>query len=134
MRPSNQLFLQLQVYTEKASEFRSAIQSLFGFKVRFLENGQVRLNSTFSRSSRSTSLIFQSDSHDVGRMRLAGEAASDSSLANIPHLREYWLNSGGVRQSVPCFLAALQLELYESTTQAVRGAWSVPDAEGDEGE
>ncbi|CAO1618964.1 unnamed protein product [Sympodiomycopsis kandeliae] len=116
-----------QVYTQKATEFRSAIQSLFGFKVRFLESGQVRLNSTFSRSSKSTSLLFKSDSNNLGSMKLSGEAAQDNSLANIPHLRDYWLSGGNLRQSVPCFLAALQLELYESTTQAVRGAWSVPD-------
>lgn len=124
-----------QVYTSKSSEFRSAIQSLFGFKVRFLENGSVRLNSTFARStSRATSLVFASEGGDVGRMKLTGEAARDLSLANVPHLREYWLAGGGKggRESVPCFLAALQLELYESTTQAVRGAWAVPDAEEDE--
>lgn len=122
-----------QVYTSKASEFRSAIQSLFGFKVRFLENGAVRLNSTFARStSRATSLVFASEEGGVGRMKLTGEAAKDLSLANVPHLREYWLAEGGMRQSVPCFLAALQLELYESTTQAVRGAWAVPDADEEE--
>lgn len=121
-----------QVYTAKASEFREAIQSLFGFKVRFKENGAVQLNSTFARSSsRATSLVFRSEPGNVGRMTLAGEAANDTSLANVPHLREYWLGTG-MRQSVPCFLAALQLELYESTTQAVRSAWSVPDADGNE--
>lgn len=133
LKQKDKVLLRLkQVYTLKAGEFRSAIQSLFGFKVKFLENGQVKLNSTFARSSRATSLVFQSDQDDVGRMKLAGEAVNDSSLANIPHLREYWLGAGGMRRSVPCFLAALQLELYESTTQAVRGAWSVPDAEDEE--
>lgn len=121
-----------QVYTKKATEFREAVQSLFGFKVRFLENGQVRLKSTFARSSQATSLIFKSDDNDVGQMRLAGEATDESAgLADIAHLREYWLATG-MRQSVPCFLAALQLALYESTTQAVRGAWSVPDAAEEE--
>ncbi|CAO1628712.1 unnamed protein product [Parajaminaea phylloscopi] len=121
-----------QVYSAKASEFREAVQSLFGFKVRFKENGAVQLNSTFARSSsRATSLVFHSEPGNVGRMSLAGEAVNDTSLANVPHLREYWLGTG-MRQSVPCFLAALQLELYESTTQAVRGAWTVPDADEDE--
>ncbi|EPQ29692.1 uncharacterized protein PFL1_02912 [Pseudozyma flocculosa PF-1] len=110
-----------QVFSAKANEFREAIQSLFGYKVKFLENGKVKLTSTFSRSSsRGTSLVFKSDEGNVGEMKLQGEAVEVHGLANLESLREYWLS--GVRQSVPCFLAALNLELYESCTMAIRRA------------
>ncbi len=49
---------------------------------------------------------------------------------NLGGLKEYWLDPNGGRQSVPCFLAALNLELYESCTMAVRRAKF--DGEGEE--
>ncbi|WFD32847.1 [phosphatase 2A protein]-leucine-carboxy methyltransferase [Malassezia sp. CBS 17886] len=107
-----------QVFTAKANEFREAVQSLFGYKLRFLENGKVKLTSAYARGARVTTLVFRSDEGNIGQMKLQGEAMDG--LANVAHLREYWL-SDGVRHSVPCFLAALNLELYENTTQALRG-------------
>lgn len=109
-----------QVFSAKANEFREAIQSLFGYKVKFLENGKVKLTSTHNRSSNSTSLVFESEGGNVGRMKLMGEALKYPGLVDVAGLKEYWLAEGGVRQSVPCFLAALNLELYESCTMAVR--------------
>ncbi|KAN0059667.1 coiled-coil domain-containing protein mad1 [Thecaphora frezii] len=110
-----------QVFSAKANEFREAIQSLFGYKVKFLENGKVKVTSTFSRSSsRGTSLVFSSEEGNVGAMKLQGEAVEVNGLANLQSLRDYWLDPRGARQSVPCFLAALNLELYESCTMAIR--------------
>ena len=109
-----------QVFTAKANEFREAVQSLFGYKLRFLENGKVKLTSAYARGARVTTLVFASNEGNVGEMKLQGEAADG--LANVAHLRDYWL-SDGIRHSVPCFLAALNLELYENTTQAIRGAF-----------
>ncbi|GAC71443.1 mitotic checkpoint protein MAD1 [Moesziomyces antarcticus T-34] len=109
-----------QVFSAKANEFREAIQSLFGYRVKFLENGKVKLTSTFNRSSGSTSLVFESEDGNVGRMKLMGEAVKFPGMVNLPALREYWLDPNGIRQSVPCFLAALNLELYESCTMAAR--------------
>ena len=109
-----------QVFTAKANEFREAVQSLFGYKLRFLENGKVKLTSAYACGARSTTLVFRSDEGNVGQMKLQGEAMDG--LANVAHLRDYWL-SDGIRHSVPCFLAALNLELYENTTQAIRGAF-----------
>lgn len=109
-----------QVFTAKANEFREAVQSLFGYKLRFLENGKVKLTSTYARGARVTTLVFRSEQGNVGEMKLQGEAADG--LANVAHLRDYWL-SDGIRHSVPCFLAALNLELYENTTQAIRGTF-----------
>lgn len=109
-----------QVFSAKANEFREAMQSLFGYRVKFLENGKVKLTSTFNRSSGSTSLVFESEDGNVGRMKLMGEAVKFPGMVNLPALREYWLDPNGIRQSVPCFLAALNLELYESCTMAAR--------------
>ncbi|SNX86473.1 related to spindle assembly checkpoint protein [Melanopsichium pennsylvanicum] len=111
-----------QVFSAKANEFREAIQSLFGYKVKFLENGKVKLTSTFNRSANSTSLVFESEGGNVGRMRLMGEAVKFPGLVDLKALKEYWLDPNGIRQSVPCFLAALNLELYEGCTMAVRRA------------
>ncbi len=63
-----------QVFSAKANEFREAIQSLFGYKVKFMENGKVKLTSTHNRSSNSTSLIFESEQGNVGKVKLMGEA------------------------------------------------------------
>lgn len=115
-----------QVFTAKANEFREAVQSLFGYKVRFLENGKVKLTSAYARGARVTTLVFRSEEGNVGEMKLQGEA--NDGLANVAHLRDYWL-SDGVRHSVPCFLAALNLELYENTTQAIRGSFGTMEVE-----
>ena len=109
-----------QVFTAKANEFREAVQSLFGYKVRFLENGKVKLTSAYARGARVTTLVFRSEEGNVGEMKLQGEA--NEGMANVAHLRDYWL-SDGIRHSVPCFLAALNVELYENTTQAIRGSF-----------
>ncbi|WFD34275.1 [phosphatase 2A protein]-leucine-carboxy methyltransferase [Malassezia cuniculi] len=113
-----------QVFTAKANEFREAVQSLFGYKLRFLENGKVKITSAYARGARSTTLVFRSEEGNVGQMKLQGEAVDG--LANVAHLRDYWL-SDGIRHSVPCFLAALNLELYENTTQAIRGSFGGAD-------
>ncbi|CBQ69370.1 related to spindle assembly checkpoint protein [Sporisorium reilianum SRZ2] len=121
-----------QVFSAKANEFREAIQSLFGYKVKFLENGKVKLTSTFNRSTNSTSLVFESEGGNVGRMKLMGEAIKFPGLVNLTGLKEYWLDPNGIRQSVPCFLAALNLELYESCTMAVRRAKFDDEGEADD--
>ncbi|CDW96937.1 hypothetical protein [Sporisorium scitamineum] len=121
-----------QVFSAKANEFREAIQSLFGYKVKFLENGKVKLTSTFNRSTNSTSLVFESEGGNVGKMKLMGEAIKFPGLVNLAGLKEYWLDPNGIRQSVPCFLAALNLELYESCTMAVRRAKFDNEGEGDD--
>jgi mitotic spindle assembly checkpoint protein MAD1 len=121
-----------QVFSAKANEFREAIQSLFGYKVKFLENGKVKLTSTFNRGKNSTSLIFESEDGNVGKMNLMGEAIQFPGLVNLAGLKEYWLDPNGIRQSVPCFLAALNLELYESCTMAVRRSGVNVDDDQDE--
>ena len=91
-----------------------------------LSRGKVKLRSVYARTSKGTSLTFDAgDQEDIANMRLIGEARQGA--ANVANLKRYWLNAD--RCSVPCFLAALQLELYESTTQAVRVGWTEGDDE-----
>lgn len=60
-------------------------------------------------------------------MKLQGEANQEGS--KIEDLRRFWL--GSQRQSVPCFLAALNMELYDMTTQAGRAAYNGEDEDED---
>lgn len=76
------------------------------------------MKSVYARSSIGTTLVFRSDEGNVGSMQLLGEANQEG---KVEDLRRFWL--GNQRQSVPCFLAALNMELYDMTTQAGRAAY-----------
>ncbi|CAD6887959.1 unnamed protein product [Tilletia controversa] len=134
MQAKDKAMLRLkQVFTVKATEFREAVQSLFGYKIRFLENGKVKLSSVYALSSkgRGTNIIFQSNGNNKGQMRiLLGDDEEDGGpLKDLQWLKEYWL--GEERQNVPCFLAALSKELYEAVTRVEkRGAWRLESGEG----
>lgn len=117
-----------EAFGAKASEYVAAVKTLFGYDMHVVARGKVKLRSIYARTSKGTSLTFDSADDDVGSMRLVGEARAGA--ANVAHLKKYWLASTD-RSSVPCFLAALQLELYESTTQAARAGWA--DEEDDDG-
>lgn len=128
MRDRDKAFDRLkEVFGAKATEYVAAVKALFGYDMHVLSRGKVKLRSVYARTSKGTSLTFDAgDQDDIANMRLIGEARQGA--ANVANLKRYWLNAD--RCSVPCFLAALQLELYESTTQAARVGW----AEGDEEE
>ncbi|KAE8218862.1 hypothetical protein CF319_g7335 [Tilletia indica] len=122
-----------QVFTAKATEFREVVQSLFGYKIRFLENGKVKLSSVYALSSkgRGTNIIFQSNSNNTAQMQLllGDDEAEGGPLKDLQWLKEYWL--GEERHNVPCFLAALSKELYEAVTRVEkRGAWRLESGEG----
>ncbi|KAK0552129.1 coiled-coil domain-containing protein mad1 [Tilletia horrida] len=126
-----------QVFNKKATEFREVIQSLFGYKIRFLENGKVKLSSVYALSSkgRGTNIIFQSHANNTAQMQLLlgdGDVEGAGGLKDLQWLKEYWL--GEERHNVPCFLAALSKELYEAVTRVEkRSAWRMEIGE-DEGE
>ncbi|MCO5584984.1 hypothetical protein L7F22_038916 [Adiantum nelumboides] len=127
MRDRDKAFDRLkEVFGAKASEYVAAVKALFGYDMHVLSRGKVKLRSVYARTSKGTSLTFDAgDQDDIANMRLVGEARQGA--ANVANLKRYWLNAD--RCSVPCFLAALQLELYESTTQAVRVGWTEGDEE-----
>ncbi|KAK0566697.1 coiled-coil domain-containing protein mad1 [Tilletia horrida] len=127
-----------QVFTAKATEFREVVQSLFGYKIRFLENGKVKLSSVYALSSkgRGTNIIFQSNPDNTAQMQLLlGDDDEGSegggALKDLRWLKDYWL--GEERHNVPCFLAALSKELYEAVTRVEkRGTWRLESGEGEQ--
>lgn len=126
MRDRDKAFDRLkEVFGAKATEYVAAVKALFGYDMHVLSRGKVKLRSVYARTSKGTSLTFDAGEDDIANMRLIGEARQGA--ANVANLKRYWLNAD--RCSVPCFLAALQLELYESTTQAVRVGWTEGDEE-----
>lgn len=126
MRDRDKAFDRLkQAFGAKASEYVQAVKTLFGYDMHVLAKGKVKLRSVYARTSKGTSLTFDAADDETGSMRLVGEARQGA--ANVSNLKKYWLSQD--RNSVPCFLAALQLELYESTTQAVRVGWNGDDDE-----
>jgi len=94
-----------QVFKAKGTEYRETVEALFGFKVKWEQDGRVKLTSSFARSAKGTTLTFRSDRDDMGAMKIHGEAMQG--MANIENLRTYWLDGA---KSVPCFLAALNIE------------------------
>lgn len=116
-----------QVFNAKASEFREAVTCLFGWKLRFMESGKVKLTSSFSRSSSATTLVFKSQDGNVGDMRLTGEAINGG-LADVQGLSEKWLRQEAL-YSIPCFLAELNQQLFESCTRVARAYGYLDDEE-----
>lgn len=124
MKSRDKSFTRLkEVFATKATEYVAAVKALFGYDMHVVSKGKVKLRSVYARTAKGTSLTFDSgEGGDAGAMKLVGEARQGIAVGT---LQEYWL--GNDRFSVPCFLAALQLELYEGTTRAVRGTWEAED-------
>jgi mitotic spindle assembly checkpoint protein MAD1 len=120
MRNRDKAFDRLkEAFAAKAIEYVAAVKALFGYDMHVISKGKVKIRSVYARTSKGTSLTFDSgEDGNAGNMKLVGEARQGIAVGN---LQEYWL--GNDRFSVPCFLAALQLELYEGTTRAIRGTW-----------
>lgn len=124
MRNRDKAFDRLkEAFGAKATEYVTAVKALFGYDMHVVSKGKVKLRSVYARTSKGTSLTFDSgEDSNAGQMKLVGEARQGIAVGS---LQDYWLGSD--RFSVPCFLAALQLELYEGTTRALRGTWEADD-------
>ncbi|KAK9468696.1 spindle assembly checkpoint component Mad1 [Lipomyces arxii] len=98
------------IWSAKSMEFREAVYSLLGYKLDFLPNNKVRATSMFA-SCDEESFTFDPD---AGTMKLSG--AMDSIFAQeCSNLIKFWVQE---RREIPCFLSALNLELYDKTTKA----------------
>ncbi|TIA90797.1 hypothetical protein E3P99_01408 [Wallemia hederae] len=104
------------IFSDKAVEFREAIYSLLGYRVQFLPNGRVRLNSAFTKAE-SGGILFQSNEDDQGTMKV-----EDGSLDGVDDLLRFWVNE---RESIPCFMANLCLELWDASQRSERGRLAV---------
>lgn len=124
-----------EIWTAKSSEFREAVASLLGFKLDFLPNGRVRVTSMFHLSSAyrhgdgddpsnsrgagsmgdggENSIVFDGEN---GTMKISGGPNSLFAM-EIKHLIKFWVEE---RKDIPCFLAAMTLDLYDKTTRAAR--------------
>ncbi|KAK9446757.1 spindle assembly checkpoint component Mad1 [Limtongia smithiae] len=101
-----------EIWSAKSVEFREAVYSLLGYKLDFLPSSKVRATSMFA-SSDEESFIFDPT---AGTMKLSGR--TDSAFATeCANLVTFWVQE---RREIPCFLAALNLELYDKTTKAAR--------------
>ncbi|KAK9361626.1 spindle assembly checkpoint component Mad1 [Lipomyces starkeyi] len=101
-----------EIWSAKSMEFREAVYSLLGYKLDFLPNNKVRATSMFAASDEE-SFTFDPE---LGTMKLSGRA--DSPFAQeCSNLIQFWVQE---RREIPCFLAALNLELYDKTTKAAR--------------
>jgi mitotic spindle assembly checkpoint protein MAD1 len=124
-----------EIFGSKATEFREAVASILGFKIDFLPNGKARITSTYHvRRRRQTadgdgetsnneaeedddeehannnSIIFDGEE---GTMKFSGGANSPFAV-EMRELVTFWVQE---RRSVPCFLAAMTLELWEKSSK-----------------
>ncbi|CAG8943241.1 unnamed protein product [Penicillium salamii] len=123
-----------EIWTAKSSEFREAVASLLGFKLDFLPNGRVRVTSMFHLSpayrhgdsdapsdsgpgsmgnGEENSIVFDGEN---GTMKISGGPNSLFAM-EIKPLIKFWVEE---RRDIPCFLAAMTLDLFDKSTRAAR--------------
>jgi mitotic spindle assembly checkpoint protein MAD1 len=107
-----------KVWASKTAEFREAISSLLGWKVEFLPNGKMKVESLFYPSvldadgnpEEERSIVFDGDR---GTMKVSGGPRSRFA-ERIRESIAFWVRDRG---EIPCLLAALTLEFYEERQQ-----------------
>ena len=139
-----------EIFGSKATEFREAVASILGFKINFLPNGKARITSTYyvrpydttamtdanAKSSRDLeedgeeqannhSIIFDGEE---GTMKFSG-GASSAFAVQMKELVRFWVQE---RRSVPCFLAAMTLELFEKSSRAEIEGGGLPGEQGEQ--
>lgn len=112
-----------QVFSKKSLEFREAVYSLLGYRVDLLPSKKIRATSIFSNDE-DESFIFTPDSKSLKESTTTGSSfVKFTSIEDGPLTREYenlvtfWIKE---RKDIPCFLSAVNLELYDKTTNATK--------------
>lgn len=101
------------VYQKLSTDLRQTVYSLLGYQVDPQPNKKVKVKSIFATSDDET-LTFVPDPSSKGKF----VGIDDSPLAQeFDNLITFWVKE---RKDIPCFLAALNLELYDRTTKAAR--------------
>ncbi|OJD32683.1 spindle assembly checkpoint component mad1 [Diplodia corticola] len=111
-----------QLWSAKALEFREAVASLLGWKLDIMPNGRVKVTSLFypgggggdDDGGCENSIVFDGER---GTMKVSGGEKSVFA-SEIRGQIEFWVEQ---RKEIPCFLAQLTLDFWESTTRAVGG-------------
>lgn len=112
-----------QIFALKSKEFLESVYSLLGWRIKFDENGDVRLQSMYApKGKMGLTIKFSSTEGHFGTMLMTGGMSK-----GLADARKYWVEE---RQSVPGFLAQVTLEVFEKTTIG-RLAGYVPNDEAD---
>lgn len=104
-----------QVFGKKSLEFREAVFALLGYKVDLLPNKKVRATSVYAASDEE-SFTFVPDPK-ARSIKFSGIDDCGPLTTEYENLISFWIKE---RRDIPCFLAALNLELYDKTTKAAR--------------
>ncbi|CCK70879.1 coiled-coil domain-containing protein MAD1 KNAG_0F02120 [Huiozyma naganishii CBS 8797] len=100
---TNKKFLRLkEIFNKKSLEFIDVVNSILGFRLEFQQNNKVKIYS-----------CFQPDAHLVVDL-VKNTLVSNISLDNWESLMSLWVVERG---QVPCFLAAITLQLWEKQQQ-----------------
>jgi mitotic spindle assembly checkpoint protein MAD1 len=95
-----------EVFSKKSVEFRDSVFQLLGYRIDLLPNKKVRATSIFAAENES--FTFLADSKGK---KFVGIEKSPLST-EYDNLVSFWIKE---RNDIPCFLAAINLELYDKT-------------------
>ncbi|OLL24755.1 Spindle assembly checkpoint component mad1 [Neolecta irregularis DAH-3] len=98
-----------EIFAAKSSEFREAVYSLLGYRLDFQQNGRVKVTSMFADRS-DQAFLFDGE---TSTMQLV-PGNSNVFMKSIGNLVRFWVEE---RKTIPGFLSALTLELFEQTTR-----------------
>lgn len=101
------------VFSKKSLEIRECVNSLLGYKIDMLPNKKVRATSIHATSDE-LSFTFVPD-HSIKNKFIGLD--ENPALQEFENLITFWIKE---RNDIPCFLAAINLELYDRTTKATR--------------
>ncbi|KAH9814443.1 spindle assembly checkpoint component Mad1 [Melampsora americana] len=102
-----------EMYEEGTKAYRKAMKEILGYSLEAVSNGEFRLRSMFKDES-AASMLFVPGKADGGSLEYKpGQQVFHQSREVVDSFHT-WLES---RKSLPCFTAAITLELYESSTR-----------------
>ncbi|KAK4699236.1 hypothetical protein P7C70_g7025, partial [Phenoliferia sp. Uapishka_3] len=100
-----------KAFSDKADEFRKAVQSLLGFRLDFLSSGRVKVTSVYN-PGKEYALLFSSAAGGVGTMELLGAANDKDEMGDeVKEMVKFW----GAKGCIPGLLASLSLTLFDKT-------------------
>lgn len=102
------------VYQKLSADLRQSVYSLLGYQVDPQPNKKVRVKSIFSHSDEETLTFVPDPSH---KGKFVGIDDDSPLTKEYENLITFWVKE---RKDIPCFLAALNLELYDKTTKAAQ--------------
>lgn len=102
-----------EMYEEGTKAYRKAMKEILGYSLEAVSNGEFRLRSMFKDES-AASMLFVPGKADGGSLEYKpGQQVFHQSREVVDSFHT-WVES---RKSLPCFTAAITLELYESSTR-----------------